>query len=91
LRGINNKLNKKTMTKSEEINQILHQHIRLVFKDAINYKELIQALLDWNEKQLTIHDVIVTLVCEHCESKSVTVGDGGLWCDDCGKLTKKAN
>ena len=79
------------MTKSEEINQILHQHIRLVFKDAINYKELIQALLDWNEKQLTIHDVIVTLVCEYCESKSVTVGVGGLWCDDCGKLTKKAN
>ena len=46
------------MIKSEEINQILHQHIRLVFKDAINYKELIQALLDWNEKQLTIPDVV---------------------------------
>ena len=45
------------MTKSEEINQILHQHIRMVFKDAINYKELIQALLDWNEKQLTLTDV----------------------------------
>ena len=33
---------------------VLHQHIRLVFKDAINYKELIQDLLDWNEKQLYI-------------------------------------
>lgn len=49
------------MTKSEEINQILHQHIRLVFKDAINYKELIQSLLDWQEKQLLIHGVVSSL------------------------------
>ena len=45
------------MTKSEEINQILHQNIKLVFKDAINYKELIQSLLEWNEKQLLLHNV----------------------------------
>ena len=45
------------MTKSEEINQILHQNIKLVFKDAINYKELIQSLLEWNEKQLLLYNV----------------------------------
>ena len=34
----------------EEINQILHQHIRLVFRGAINYKELIQAFIKRDEK-----------------------------------------
>jgi len=45
------------MTKSEEINQILHQHIRMVFKDAINYKELIQAFIERDKKQLLLHGV----------------------------------
>ena len=31
----------------------------------------------------------VSNCCKHCNSKRVTVGEGGLWCEDCGKLTKK--
>ena len=26
--------------------------------------------------------------CHHCFNDNTTVGDGGRWCDDCGKLTK---
>ena len=59
---------KQTMTKSEEINQILHQHIKVVFKDCINYKELIQALLKWNEEQSAITAVVQVKpeVCDNC-------------------------
>ncbi len=42
----------------------------------------------WNlVKKLNIDDV--SKRCEHCDSNNVTVGDGGLWCDNCGGLTKK--
>lgn len=40
------------MTKSEQINQILHKHIRIQFKDAVNYKALINDLLELNKKQI---------------------------------------
>lgn len=52
--------------------------------------------LEAEVKKLTIPVVSVpknegTLFCQHCKSKNVTVGDGGLWCTDCGKLTKRQN
>ena len=55
------------MTKSEEINQILHQHIRLVFRDAINYKELIQAFIERDEKQLLLHSVSKSVAKQYAE------------------------
>ena len=55
------------MTKSEEINQILHQHIRLVFRDAINYKELIQAFIERDEKQLLLHGVRKSVAKQYAE------------------------
>ena len=55
------------MTKSEEINQILHQHIRLVFRDAINYKELIQAFIERDEKQLLLHGVSKSVAKQYAE------------------------
>ncbi len=65
------------MTKSEEINQILHQHIRLVFRDAINYKELIQAFIERDEKQLLLHGVSKSVAkkyaefCVECDRKGL--------------------
>jgi len=55
------------MTKSEEINQILHQHIRLVFRDGINYKELIQAFIERDEKQLLLHGVSKSVAKQYAE------------------------
>ena len=55
------------MTKSEEINQILHQHIRLVFRDAINYKELIQAFIERDEKRLLLHGVSKSVAKQYAE------------------------
>lgn len=47
----------------------------------------------WNDtgKSLVDSDCIshVSNRCEHCKSNRVTVGEGGLWCEDCGRLTKK--
>ena len=52
------------------------------------FTEYFNDLADEIVKKLNIDDVSNSC-CEHCESKRVTIGDSGLWCDDCRKLTKK--